>query len=178
MKKAALIALGILSMACSKEKHFRGIGEFEIGADFRSLPSSEQFAMILDDEFNIASIKFDEIGEVSNFHVTTCDGKICHVSFSSTDRTNLETLDQMLAELQEIKLDSLNRRNNLAVSQLDGKFYLSPNDSVMCSLIYGERRVPSGVTERTYSYFNPASVMKKMEAMRTLNPRKKKESLE
>ncbi|MBA4155670.1 MAG: hypothetical protein C0512_15145 [Flavobacterium sp.] len=96
-----MVLLALISCQES-QKEINGFGGFDIGSD---LSSHEKFAALrntMPDEYYCNSIKLSEaIGEVSNLSITTENGKIIEVKFSSNENTNIDNIQKQLEKLKK-----------------------------------------------------------------------------
>lgn len=96
-----MVLLALISCQES-QKEISGFGGFDIGSD---LSSHEKFAALrntMPDEYYCNSIKLSEaIGEVSNLSITTENGKIIEVKFSSNENTNIDNIQKQLETLKK-----------------------------------------------------------------------------
>lgn len=95
----ALLAL----LSCQEsQKEINGFGGFDIGSD---LSSHEKFAALrntMPDEYFCNTIKLSEaIGMVSNLSITTENGKIIEVKFSTNENTNINNIQKQLETLKK-----------------------------------------------------------------------------
>ncbi|WP_324690408.1 hypothetical protein [Flavobacterium cheonhonense] len=103
MKKCYLLMVLLALISCQEsQKEINGFGGFDIGSD---LSSHEKFAALrntMPDEYYCNSIKLSEaIGEVSNLSITTENGKIIEVKFSSSENTNIDNIQKQLKTLKK-----------------------------------------------------------------------------
>ncbi|MBF6640785.1 hypothetical protein IVB69_04790 [Flavobacterium sp. J49] len=155
MKKTLLLALGLLSISCVETKNeFKGLGALSIGTEFSSLPMASSFTKVMDDEFNINRFELSkEIGSVSDLNVTTENGKISEVKFSSNEATNTAELEEMFKTLREEKIDQsklIGVEEGIAI-----KTYQTEDKTIFVSVIqYPNRLLKNGQPYSEYSYIH------------------------
>ena len=167
-----LLALSIIFVSCeSKPEKFEGFGEFRIGEDFRMLPDFKLFNNTFGEEYHIQRYMLsDEIGYVSNLNITTDNGKISEVQFSSSEETDVKELEKTFKNLVEIKLDSTKFPSLRQFKNSDMKFYTTKDSSLYFTLVYQERSIENGLKKRKYTYVSKEGTMKKFsEAKKRFN---------
>ncbi|MFN3968881.1 hypothetical protein [Flavobacterium sp.] len=155
MKKALLLALGLLSISCVETKtEFKGLGDLSIGTEFSSLAIASSFTKVMDDEFFLNRFEVsEEIGAVSDLNVTTEKGKICEVKFSSNEATNTAELKEIFKALKEEKIDQ-----NKLIGVEEGiviKTYQTEDETIFVSVIeYQNKPLKNGQPYCEYSYIH------------------------
>lgn len=93
--------LALLSCQESK-KEITGFGGFDIGSDLSSHKKFADFRNTMPDEYFCNSIELSKaIGMVSNINITTENGKIIEVRFSSNENTNIDNIQKQLETLKK-----------------------------------------------------------------------------
>ena len=162
--KKLIILLAIIYTVASCENRLEegyGLGELKLGTTFASLPIFKKFEKILDDEYFLQEFKIsDEIGNVSNVVVTTQNGKITEVTFSSTKETNIAELDNRYSQLIEQKFDTVTRIKMLRLPKT--KYYITADSLAMACVTYQKETRRKGTFENEYYYISKDAAMKKI----------------
>jgi major membrane immunogen (membrane-anchored lipoprotein) len=168
-----LFAAFLVLISCeNKPENFRGVGEFRIGENFISSPVFKSFTKIMDDEFNARRYKLsDKIGYVSDLNITTEDGKITEVKFSSNEQTSVKELEKTFENLTEMKAPTKQKAFSKAYKMPDMKFYTTKDSSIFLSIIsYQGRSLRNGRQQIEYSYISREATMKKInQTLKRLN---------
>ena len=162
MKKLIFVitTVFVLGSCDQKQEEDSGLGELRLGANFESLPFSKDFDKYMDDEYFIQSFKLsDEIGYVSNLNVTTDQGNISEIRFSSSEETKTAELDKLHSQMIEQKTAAMPMLANMKLPET--KLYISADSATIVSVIEkGSKR--KGVAIKEYQYTSRDAVMKKI----------------
>ena len=98
MKKCYLLMALLALLSCQEsQKEINGFGGFDIGSDLSSHKKFADFRNTMPDEYYCNSMKLsDEIGPVFNLSITTENGKIIEVKFSTNEKTNIDEIQNQL----------------------------------------------------------------------------------
>ena len=153
MKKVYLLIVMLTLIACQKsEKEITGFGSFDINSDLLSHEKFAEFRNTMPDEYFCNSMKLsDDIGMVSNINITTENGKIIEVKFSTNENTNIENIQKQLETLKKAEKD-VNYKNEFAFKSyttnekeilfidLENKNELMKNGKAKHEFIYSNRK--------------------------------------
>lgn len=105
MKKVFLLILVIGLIGCHKkvtESKFKGFGEFLIGANFDSIPSSKLFSTKEENHFTLDKFELSkEYGVIESVEIETRKGRILEVNFTTGKYSNSSKLASYLNNLKE-----------------------------------------------------------------------------
>ena len=140
------------------QKEINGFGGFDIGSD---LSSHEKFAALrntMPDEYYCNSIKLSEaIGEVSNLSITTENGKIIEVKFSSNENTNIDNIQKQLETLKKAGKE-VNFNN-----ELNFKSYTTIDKKTLFMAIENKNELlKNGKPKQEFIYSNKKNVVTKI----------------
>lgn len=163
MKKVLfLVTLLVLSLSCEKKtSDFKGVGELTIGQNFDSLPVSKSFRKVMDDEFFTNRFHLsDDIGMISNLNVSTINGKINQVKFSSTETTNMAEIEKITGSMVkepmvDSKLEKLVKNENI-----DLKMYKTADEKIFFSVLeYKDQKLKNGQPLYEFCYISKEAVL-------------------
>ncbi len=105
MKKIYLLIVMLTFISCQESnKEIKGFGGFDIGSDLSSHQKFADFRNTMPDEYFCNLIKLsNDIGMVSNMNITTENGKIIEVKFSTNEKTNIESIQKELKTLNKVE---------------------------------------------------------------------------
>lgn len=169
--KKVLLAIFLVSISCGQNQaDFHGLGGLNIGTNFTLLPISKDFRNVMEDEYYAQRFKLSEqIGSVSDLNITTDNGKISEVKFSSNEGTSIAELDRICKGLEEVKPDS-KMRNKLLSESFTSKGYITADEQIFLMVMQRrDQHTKNGLPIYEYSYIskdaftkNIASIIGKM----------------
>ena len=162
------VFLVVLISCQNEDKEFTGIGEFNIGETFLTMPIAKDFTNVMEDEYNLNQYKFKEFGSVSDLNVTTADGKISEVSFETNDATNTDELDAICKKMIEYSVDE-SLINGIKYDENSIKMYFTPNKKVYLIVVENKsKKLKNGQSVLEYNYQDDIAMQKNVELIKQM----------
>ncbi len=156
MKKISLLIVMLALFACEKTtKELAGFGGFDIDSNFSSHAKSSEFRNTMPGEYYCHSLVLSsDIGKVSDLNVTTANGKIIEVKFSSNESTNIDNIQKQFLPLNKIE-KSMNVENDIAIFNT----YSSKNESIFfIDIEYKNETMKNGKSKHEFIYSNKKAI--------------------
>ncbi len=148
MKKILISSLILLLFSC-QSKPFKGIGGFELGTNFNSLPQSKNFEKGIGNQYILRG-KFklsEDVGSVSDLSVTIQNGKIVSVMFSSNENTDISEAEKAFDGLIPDRAEPVKGKYSLI------SVYRNKDKSIFAVIdVFKDLKLKNGEPQRNYYY--------------------------
>jgi major membrane immunogen (membrane-anchored lipoprotein) len=156
MKKLNLLIVIIILFACNKSKtELTGFGGFDIDSNFSSHEKFTDFKKTMPDEYYCNSLELSkDIGKVSDLNITTDNGKIIEVKFSSNENTNIDDIQKQFLTMEK---DGKSKKfeNEIAIF----KTYSSQKERIFfIDVEYKNEIMKNGKPKHEFSYSNKKAI--------------------
>lgn len=153
----------LIIASCNREpKDFKGFGQLELGSEFGTLANDFAFDSSIPNEHFISEMDLsDGLGKVANVNITTREGKISEVRFTTTPSTNAGEFQKILSGLDTLGMPG---QMSAVVRATKVRAYLEKKDSIFVAVTEKDKR--SGFTPHQYTYQDMASVRAKIQDAR------------
>jgi len=155
MKKCYLLMVLLALLSCQEsQKEINGFGGFDIGSDLSSHEKFADFRNTMPDEYFCNTIKLSEvIGPVSNLSITTENGKIIEVKFSTNENTNIGNIHKQLETLKKAEKE-VNFKNEFKF-----KSYTTTNKEILFMTIENKNELmKNGKPKQEIIYSNKKAI--------------------